>query len=290
MNSYEFEIMSGTQYYSMGKTPRQTKFRAKTKDFDKMYWAVGDYFHVDDNHNDPFRSMPYNEKHYIQCHVSGDWNMGGWDYTEVYPHTLQEFTGIMDTNGVEIYEGDIIRLYYGVSYDNDGTLTLSDEYREGIVTFENGAFCFNDEPLCDYAPLPTYGIYVIGNIFDTPEHILSIDYHADRMYDSFTLMGTDEEISVLGAAFIPFAREMAILPMTEFNCGYNFDDNDIYIRFRVHGMSGAFICYMSLDENDDYKYGCNFSGKDGKEMHTWDSNDIKEIINKIVGIIPHNGR
>jgi hypothetical protein len=55
-------------------------------------------------------------------------------------------------------------------------------------------------------------------------------------------------------------------------------------------MTGAFVCYMSLDENDDYKYGCNFSGKDNTEMHTWDSNDIKEIINKILGIIPHNGR
>ena len=69
----------------------------------------------------------------------------------------------------------------------------------------------------------------------------------------------------------------------------NFNGNDIYIRFRVHGMTGAFVCYMSLDENDDYRYGCNFSGKNNEEMHTWDSNDIKEIINNILGIMPHNG-
>jgi hypothetical protein len=235
--------------------------------------------------------MPYNEKHYIQCHVSGDWNLGGWEYTEVYPHTVQEFTGIMDTNGVEIYEGDIIRLYYGVSYDKDGTLTLSNEYHEYVVNFNHGSFCLGDEPFSEYEPIETYGFYVVGNVIDTLNHPLASEYHADRMYDDFFLSQKrstyPEEI---GAAFLPFSKELTVLPMTEFNCGYNFDDNDIYIRFRVHGMTGVFICYMSLDENDDYKYGCNFSGKDNTEMHTWDSNDIKEIINKILGIIPHNGR
>lgn len=289
MKSFEFEIMSGTQYYSMGKTPRQTKFRAKTKDFDKMYWVVGDYSHVDDNRNNPFSRIPYNEKHYIFHYTDGDWNLGSWGYTEIYPHTVQEFTGIIDANGVEIYEGDIVRIYYSSSYDKDGTLTLSNEYNEYVVNFNHGAFCLNDKPFSNYQPIETYNFYVIGNVFDTLNHHLAKEYHADKMYDNLLDKLKDsiypEEI---GAAFLPFSRELSVIPVTEYNCGYNSIDKEIYIRFKIHGIAGVFICYMSLDDAIDFKYGCNFSGKNNDEMHTWDSNNIDEIINNIIEIMSHN--
>jgi uncharacterized phage protein (TIGR01671 family) len=74
-------------------------------------------------------------------------------------YVMQQYTGIKDENGKEIYEGDIIfcKAYYGI------------ENRVGIVDYFASSFIVDwrnqiDDPL-DEIP----DIMVIGNIFENPE-------------------------------------------------------------------------------------------------------------------------
>jgi uncharacterized phage protein (TIGR01671 family) len=78
-----------------------------------------------------------------------------------YP--LMQFTGLLDKNGKEIYEGDIILVNY------------SGEWLKEKVIFDNGAFrkTFRDDsndvyklPFTSRSP---YNTEVIGNIYENPE-------------------------------------------------------------------------------------------------------------------------
>jgi len=76
-------------------------------------------------------------------------------HTPDYP--LMQFTGLLDKNGVEIYEGDI--LYW------DGSII-------GAVSFEYAEFIcgvgINARNLCN---APINDIAVIGNIYENPEFL-----------------------------------------------------------------------------------------------------------------------
>lgn len=82
--------------------------------------------------------------------------------------TVGEFTGLLDRNGKEIFEGDIIELSFS-------------EYNKSIefVTFKNGRFVtfdpahpYRDESLCVFVKYAS----VIGNIYDNPE-LLKVGNH-----------------------------------------------------------------------------------------------------------------
>lgn len=87
---------------------------------------------------------------------------------EVIPETVGQFTGLHDTNGKEIYEGDILQ-YIGRGADIVGKIY----YRE--VTFKEGSFCIYCKDLNIHSPMSGYitngvlGWDVVGNIHDTPE-------------------------------------------------------------------------------------------------------------------------
>ena len=93
---------------------------------------------------------------------------------------IMQYTGLKDKNGVEIYEGDIVRILYSdwPSQSGDSKLTLG-EYKDSIsnvgkVVFQNCEFCiqFNVEGYTSTIFCGPHGqIKVIGNIHQHPELI-----------------------------------------------------------------------------------------------------------------------
>ena len=87
---------------------------------------------------------------------------------EVDPNTVGQYTGLLDKNGKEIYEGDIIRECYTI-FPDDMEVFISE------VLFQNGSFQLSGE---DYEPfggdssmcsVKSTDLEVIGNIYENSE-------------------------------------------------------------------------------------------------------------------------
>ena len=81
--------------------------------------------------------------------------LGNFDYSDRYLHQhqypVQQYTGLKDKSGKEIYEGDILK--------------LKDIIEEIRYEDDSGGYIFLD----DFASLFVNNATIVGNIFDNPE-------------------------------------------------------------------------------------------------------------------------
>ena len=127
---------------------RTIKFRGKSILTDE--WFYGDLVHSADKKR---TGILVNDK-------------DSYDECEVVPETVGQFTGLMDKNGKEIYEGDIVEWEednrkYVVKFWEGMFYASVKEYNEGIFGgFPLHAFTQGDEG---------YRCEIVGNIHDNTE-------------------------------------------------------------------------------------------------------------------------
>jgi len=131
---------------------REIKFRGKSIDDEHgITWATGSLIKERDGRtfiNNPLSGV---------SKFNGDCLGSIVVLVEVIPDTVGEFTGLLDKNGKEIYEGDIVEFLQGNFKEKED------------ITYENYAgfspFCCDD----DYCPYPNgSSVEVVGNIHETP--------------------------------------------------------------------------------------------------------------------------
>ena len=143
---------------------REIKFRGKCRSKDR--WEVGELL----DYNDPIPVIYDEEVHF-----------------PVYSETIGQYTGVKDSNGVEIYEDDILKVTtpeeYTPNYDCAGGIVDYDikegSVQLGVVSFNFGTFEYNESKALKGGSESLYNIplsflkntEVVGNIHDNPELI-----------------------------------------------------------------------------------------------------------------------
>lgn len=146
---------------------REIKFRAKCLSDGRLVYGA---YHKHLPYTPAaIRSEPILEKDYQHCIIQdgfSDWNMPrGFEGFEVDPKTVGQLTGLKDKNGVEIYEGDIVKNDHSI-FHISGVV----EYAESEAGFRVKT---TDKPdylkLAEDLPFKWSQVEVIGNIYENPE-------------------------------------------------------------------------------------------------------------------------
>ena len=133
---------------------REIKFKGKR--VDNKEWVIGSLVMVCDG--ETLRRYP--------CIVVS-YNNDTFDWDEVDPNTVGQFTGLHDKNGKEIYEGDIIT---GVHPTNPSVINWSKELASFTIDSNGWAFSHYFQESCK-----PENIEVIGNIYENPELIEEVE-------------------------------------------------------------------------------------------------------------------
>lgn len=93
-------------------------------------------------------------------------------YYFVKPETVAQFTGLLDKNGKEIYEGDILKFGYPINGADDEPDFLD---LVVVIDFHGAAFWFTGGGYtdCNWHFYNAENREIIGNIYDNPEHLTS---------------------------------------------------------------------------------------------------------------------
>jgi len=118
-------------------------------------------------HHETKTMIPNRDQHY-------EGNCFKWVY-EGQPVTIMQFTGLLDANGKEIYEGDIFNHKTDKRHPDGGQICGTYGYHAEnatVVEWQNGMFYINRESLIDFinfSKLSGHGKEIIGNIYENPE-------------------------------------------------------------------------------------------------------------------------
>lgn len=85
---------------------------------------------------------------------------GAW---KIYP--LMQSTGLKDKSGELIFEGDIVKIYYGFGYERKSGAV----YEIAYSTFMGGAFVLKNKYGESYIDYHDTSLEIIGNIYENPD-------------------------------------------------------------------------------------------------------------------------
>ena len=145
---------------------RTIKFRAKKTTTDG--WVYGSLVYSND-----LDAAIYYQK--------GNGSVKSMDWVYVNPETIGQFTGLLDKNGKEIYDGDILRFPAKYEYEKENFVAFEVFWHDNDCAQSHIGWQMNrlhfQGCICGYSGLETFlpewtsRMEIIGNIHDNPELI-----------------------------------------------------------------------------------------------------------------------